>query len=182
MRMRSATLTSMRFFGWLFLATLSMVLMLQLRTLDSGLRTQDTPRGIIGYELAFSRDRAELILETWRNHGVLETARVSLGLDVAFLLVYPIFLAMSVQSLLSAPWMVNPVFSRMGRALGWGILLCIPLDALENVLLWQMISSGASGGRALLAGIAATAKFLLVITTAVWSLMALGRRWIRPSP
>ncbi|MEN9592463.1 MAG: hypothetical protein RJA21_930, partial [Gemmatimonadota bacterium] len=51
----------MRFFGWLFLATLSLVLMVQLRLIDGALASPDTPWGIVGFELAFTRDRAAAI-------------------------------------------------------------------------------------------------------------------------
>ena len=52
----------MRFFGWLFLATLSLVLMVQLRLIDGALASPDTPWGIVGFELAFTRDRAAAII------------------------------------------------------------------------------------------------------------------------
>ncbi len=84
---------------WLFLATLSAILLLQLRGLDSPLRTPDTPQGIVGFELAATRTEAARMLEAWRAAGVLEAAKVSLGVDMGFLLAYPFFLRSTVGGL-----------------------------------------------------------------------------------
>jgi hypothetical protein len=75
----------MRFFRWLFLATLSLVLMVQLRLIDGALTSPDTPWGVVGFELAFTRERAAAIIAVWRSMGVTDSALVSLGVDVAFL-------------------------------------------------------------------------------------------------
>jgi hypothetical protein len=79
----------MRVLRWLFLATLSLVLMVQLRLIDGPLTSPDTPWGIVGFELAFTGARATAIMAVWRSMGVTDNALVSLGVDVAFLLVYP---------------------------------------------------------------------------------------------
>lgn len=71
----------MRFFGWLFLATLSLVLMVQLRLIDGALTSPDTPWGIVGFELAFTQVRAAEMLRVWDSMGVRESALVSLGVD-----------------------------------------------------------------------------------------------------
>jgi hypothetical protein len=79
----------MRVLRWLFLATLSLVLMVQLRLIDGPLTSPDTPGGIVGFELAFTGARATAIMAVWRSMGVTDNALVSLGVDVGFLLVYP---------------------------------------------------------------------------------------------
>ena len=71
---------------------------------------------------------------------------------------------------------------RAGGALGTAVLACTPLDAFENWCLWRMIEDGPSGTLALLAGVAASAKFVLVLATALWCLVALSRRFVNPSP
>ncbi len=161
-------------FRWLFFATLSLVLMLQLRSFDETLRTDETPRGIVGYELAGSATGADHYLTAWRNSGALETAKVSLGVDFAFLLAYPLMFATGIGLLLRTP--ASTWFDRAGALLRRGVLLCIPLDASENLALWRMIDHGASDGMARLAAVCATIKFLLVIAAALWCVAAIGRR------
>lgn len=167
---------------WLFFATLSLILLLQLRGIDAPLVTDVTPWGIVSYELAFTAARAQAMLDTWRIAGVTESARVSLGVDVGFLLVYPWFFRWSI-ALLRRPGFSTPgtPFDRRGALLATAVLACTVLDALENWLLWRMIEQGASSAVALLAGIAASGKFLLVIAATLWCLAAISRRVTRPS-
>lgn len=166
----------MRIFGWLFFATLSLVLLLQLRGLDAPLVSPDVPWGIVSYELAFTTVRAQTILDAWKSMGALEAAKVSLGVDGAFLIAYPLFLWSSVRLLRRAN---ASRFDRIGGFTEMAVLACIPLDALENVLLWLMIDNGASTLPAALAGVAASIKFLLVLLALGWCLVALGRRFAR---
>lgn len=170
-----------RLLTWLFFATLSLILLLQLRGIDGALSAV-TPGGIVAYELAFTAERARAILDVWRIADVTETARVSLGVDVGFLLVYPWFFWWSVR-LLRAPRFgaSGSRWHRAGGVLGTAVLACTPLDALENWCLWRMIETGATPTMAALAGTAATLKFLLVLTTALWCLAVLSKRVVTPS-
>jgi len=68
-------------------------------------------------------------------------------------------------------------FQRLGAALAAAVLACIPLDALENALLWRELVAGASTPLAVTAGVAASLKFLLVVVTAAWCGAALIRRF-----
>lgn len=169
----------MRVLRWAFFATLSLILMLQLRALDSDLRLEQTPLGIVGYELAWSADRANEMLTVWRRNDVTETARVSLGIDFVFLLAYPLMFFTGARLLARDP---QHAFDRVGRLLAFVVLACIPLDALENVLLWRMITNGATDWPMHLATIAASAKFLVVLTVALWCVTAIVRRIITRSP
>lgn len=167
---------------WLFFATLSLILMLQLRGFDGTLRGDGSTAGIVRYELAWSGSRANDILSAWRSADVLETAKVSLGVDFAFLLAYPFMFASLAALLLRTP--ATGAFDRFGSTIQRAVLLCIPLDAIENLALWRMIDHGASDGLAHLATICAALKFLLVIAAALWCLSALARRVMtrRPVP
>jgi hypothetical protein len=163
-----------------------MVLFLQLRGLGAPLVTPDTPWGIVSYELAFTTERAQRMLDAWRSAGALEAARVHLGVDGGFLLAYPLFFWSSVRLLRRADdsradgsRADGSRVDQLGHTVGLAVLACIPLDALENVLLWRMIGTGATATSAALAGVAATLKFLLVLAATGWCLTALARRFIR---
>jgi hypothetical protein len=165
-----------RVLTWLFFATLSLILLLQLRGIDAPLSAV-TPGGILAYEFAFTAARAREILDVWRVAGVTDQARVSLGVDVGFLLVYPWFFRWSVRLLRGPRFTVaGSPMDRTGGVLGAAVLACTPLDAFENWCLWRMIDSGPSTSMAVLAGLAATVKFALVIVTVLWCVGALSRR------
>lgn len=171
-----------RLFAWLFFATLSLILLLQLRGIDAPLSAV-TPGGIVAYELAFTAQRAREILDLWKISGVTESARVSLGVDVGFLLVYPWFFRWSIQ-LLRRPRFsdAGTTLDTVGVKLGTAVLACIPLDGLENWCLWRMIENGPSTSMAALAGVSASLKFLLVFAATLWCLTALSRRILHSPP
>jgi len=158
----------MRLLGWLFWATLSPILFLQLRGIGAPLEMEGVTWGIVSLELAFTPARATHILSLWKSAGVTESALVSLGVDGAFLIAYPMLLYTSIRLLLDRA--VAPVHNlhRLGTRLAWASLACIPLDALENILLWRIVSRGTAGSDILLAGIAASIKFLLVAAALAW--------------
>ncbi len=164
----------MRVLTWAFFATLSLILFIQLRGLDEPLKLTDTPRGIVGYELTWSAPRAQQIIDAWKQNDVTEDAKVSLGVDFAFLLAYPLMFFTGARLLVRSPSATT--FDRVGAVLAKAVLACIPLDATENLLLWRMLDHGADSSLVLLASLCATIKFLLVIATAFWCLMALGAR------
>lgn len=160
---------------WLFLATLSAILLLQLRGLDTPLRTPETPTGIVGFELAATRAEADRMLAAWRSAGVLEAAKVSLGVDMGFLLAYPFFLQASIALLRRR---LRPgALARSGERMARAVLLCLPLDLAENLLLWRMVDTGATAWGAAAAALCAGLKFLLVALAAGWCLLALVTRW-----
>jgi hypothetical protein len=159
---------------WLFFATLSVILMFQLRGFDAPLK-EAAPGGIVGYGLAWSASRANEFLSAWRAADLLETAKVSLGVDFAFLLAYPVMFATGMALLIRQP--IAGPFDRFGHALKTAVLFCIPLDAIENLALWRMIDHGASDGLAHLATICAAVKFALVILATLWCIAALARRF-----
>ncbi|MBL0938756.1 MAG: hypothetical protein IBJ03_07665 [Gemmatimonadaceae bacterium] len=172
----------MRFLGWLFWATLSPILLLQLRGIGGPLEIPGVEWGIVSYELAFTAERAREILTLWQTAGVTESARVSLGVDGAFLVAYPMLFFTSIRLLRDYIMLKTDPLGAIARVLSWSMLACIPLDALENVLLWRMIATGPTAAGALLAGLAASIKFLLVLLGIAWCLAVIGRRLTTRTP
>lgn len=166
----------MRLLGWLFWATLTPILMLQLIGIGTPLEVPGVRWGIVSYELAFTAARAREILTIWSQAGVTESARVSLGVDGAFLVAYPMFFFTSMRLLRDHVMRAADPLSAVATPLSWAMLACIPLDALENLLLWRMIDTGATPAGAALAGMAASIKFLLVLLGTAWCLAVIVRR------
>jgi len=83
---------------WSLLALLlaaNIVLMIVLEPMGESLKNSGTETGIFHFELAGSVDNAEPIMRTWRKAGVEAVARTSIWLDFAFLLAYPLLLAIA---------------------------------------------------------------------------------------
>lgn len=170
----------MRVLAWAFFVSLSLILMLQLRGFDAPLRTPSTPRGIVDFEFSWTAARAAQVMDAWRESDGLDTAKVRLGIDYAFLLAYPFVFFTSILLLLRRPAITR--FDRTGAMLRFVVLLCIPLDAAENVLLWRMLDHGATEFGAHAATIFAVIKFLLVATALLWCIAAIIRRLMAARP
>ncbi len=143
--------------------------MVKLRHIDGFLKSPSTPAGIVGFELAFTRERAAAMLHAWTENGALASARESLHLDFAFLALYPVSLGLGCRMLArrNAGW-----FDRVGQQLSYAVFACIPLDATENLALLRMLDVGASSSSTRIAGIAATIKFALVFGAVVFLIAA----------
>ncbi len=167
----------MRLLGWLFWATLTPILFIQLLGIGAPLELPGVPWGVVSLELAFTVSRASEILGIWKSAGVSESALVSLGVDGAFLVAYPMLLFTSMRLLLTRAVPASAPLHQTGARLAWATLVCIPLDAVENLLLWRLVVRGVaqtvSGPTVLLAGIAASLKFLLIAAAIAWMVAAL---------
>lgn len=122
--------------------------------------------GILAYEFAWTRARAAGILAAWsradaakQEQSLIKTARLQLWLDFGFLLAYPLLLSLLCSLLAESQ---RNRMAVVGAFVSWAILFAAPLDAIENLALLRMLSSGASEGLARLAGWCAGVKFLLV--------------------
>ncbi|MCX6018550.1 MAG: hypothetical protein NTZ50_08625 [Chloroflexi bacterium] len=127
------------------------------------------PGGIVDFEFAGNATQSMRIMAAWGAAGVA-AAQLQTWLDYAYIATYGPSLALAV-GLTIGVWARRGVwFGRAGVALSWGALAASAFDAIENVLLLMQLSGGASEAAALTAKIAAGAKFVLIIATAVYAL------------
>lgn len=156
---------------WLALVILltvaAAVMFARLGPLDELLQ-EKVPAGIFGLEFAWSGERAREILEAWA--GLEAVVRVQTYWDYAFLLCYPVALSLACAMLADAP--ANPV-PLIGIFVAWATLAAVPLDALENLAMLQMVAHGASEALAKLATWCAGLKFT-VLLAAVGYLLTSG--------
>lgn len=139
-------------------AALFVALTAWLVDLDGQLRNEVASAGIVSFELAGSAERASAILASW-DQGAREAAMLLQGLDYLYLLVYPALLYL----------LVARVGSRLGGAweaasagISRSVLLCCPLDAVENHALIAQLTGGAAESLARRAWLTAAAKFGLL--------------------
>lgn len=146
------------FWASLVLALISLVALGQV---DSYLKTEASPLGVVSFELCAYTQSCSAIVASWQ--GVAQPmAGLSLGLDYLFMLTYPAAICFGL--LLTA----TLVPSRLQRAtvlaayISW---LAGAADAAENYHLFQMLVGAQESLHAWAAGIAATIKFAVLIPT-----------------
>lgn len=152
------------FFVFLFLTILIFVIF---RYLDTPLRTSAAPSGIVSYELAGNAAASQAILDSWDSNARLFAA-FGLGFDYIFMPVYA--LALSLGLLLAgnvkAGWL-----RKLTAWMGWGALVAVLFDAVENYALWKMLADGATSPFPEIAMICASVKFALLVTGLVAALI-----------
>ncbi len=130
-------------------------LLVVLAAIDARLRDTGGP-SIVPFELEFTSENARSSLARWGEEGRSD-AKLSLGIDFAFLVAYGAFFSLAVTALCDA--------------LGWrrwSFAAMLPLgaavaDALENVALLLAIGQDGDQPWPLLGGTFAAVKFALLI-------------------
>lgn len=115
------------------------------------------PAGIVTYELAWTKERAGQIINSWA--GLIPTARWQLLIDFGFIVFYPLAISLGCEMLAGSRVNTMPA---IGFFLSWAVLVAGPLDATENLALLHMLQHGPSDTFARLAGSSAGLKFVLV--------------------
>lgn len=128
--------------------------------------------GIVAYELAFTAGKANEILTAW-GADVEPYVRYSLLVDFAFMPAYALLFA-GITLLIARTQ--SGGLRRAGLLIALLPVAAALLDALENLMLLSMLGSPGSiqPGPPLVAGIAASIKFLLLLVAIVYWLAAAG--------
>jgi hypothetical protein len=161
------------FAGWLehralwltvcWVATLALMTILAVQ--GAPLRTGAATRGVVSFELPWTAERAAEVKRAWEEGpgDLVARAKRQIGIDFAFLLVYPLALSLAGARLSESPH-DGPtlVGAPVGVFIAWAVLLAGPLDLVENLAMLRMLGAGVSGGLARLASWCAAVKFTLV--------------------
>lgn len=149
----------------------AILLFLWLSYYGSGLKTPAAPLGIVSFELCWTQDKADRILQGWRGAGVA-TAKSNLHWDFLFIPAYSTAIALlcgCAGTGAGASWRVVLVSLAW---LQWGAAI---LDVIENICLLQLLKTGTANSPMLpiIASICAAVKFLIVIPG-----LGLGLLWV----
>lgn len=127
-----------------------------------------TFRDTLGIEMPFSSERAQMIIESWNKDLRAQAADRQTKADFIMLLVYPVVLSLAcvILSETSYGWMQTA-----GIIFSWLVLLCIPLDALENVMILKMLDGATDKPIPQITTAAAIIKFMLVIMALLYILI-----------
>jgi hypothetical protein len=116
-----------------FLGALGATIIIQRQFESYSLQTEQTPHGIIDFEIARSAERAREIIAIWRNAGLLERVRPNIAVvDTRFIPCYTIAL------LAGCTWAAGAFTGRLstlGRILAAAQILTAALDFGENAAL-----------------------------------------------
>jgi len=167
---------------WLLFATgAALVIVLIIRGLFAGMETTmhtGSSYGIVDFELAFTGNRAGMILSRWDREAA-DAARASLLLDFVFIPAYAVLFA-GITSMLTRNR--SAVWHRGAKWVIGGVIAAALLDVLENaMLLYQLQGDVIRHIPPLVAGIAASIKFLLLGITVVFWIVAGITRLLRRS-
>lgn len=141
----------------------------------SGEEVGDKRTGIFHFELAMNTKNAERIMQIWREAKLETVARNSIWLDFAFLLAYPLVLALF-------SWMIaassSGVFAQFGVAIGYLVLACAPLDAIENVGMLRMLDHGADDKTVQVTTVCSAIKWLLAVIAVLYVVLGIGQKFL----
>ena len=142
------------------------------RFLDSPLRTEAAPSGIVSFELAGSAEKTNQILASWDTRADLFAA-FGLGFDFLCMVVYASTISLSCL-MVSAKHTGR--FSSLGTWLGWGAILAAILDSIENIALWNLLIGKTVPYLPQVAAWCASIKFTFILLGILYGLAG----WLMP--
>jgi hypothetical protein len=110
--------------------------------LPRSLRTRASPRGLVSLALARTPSRARRIRSRWVRLGRLETARATLGWELALIALYAITLLLGIvlaARLAESRAVLSGTRDDIVDAAPYVIAVAAGLDLLENVGSWVML-------------------------------------------
>ena len=147
----------------LFFLCLSTVVMMTFHFIDTPLRTEAAPMGIVSFELAGNTETAREIIDSWGPEATLY-AVFSLGYDHLFLFLYAFTIGLGC-AFISQKFKPEKRFLILtGVVLSWAQIAAALLDVLENYALTVMLLSTWQGPWPETAFTAAVIKFIIVFT------------------
>jgi hypothetical protein len=145
----------------LALAAVALATLCVLAGFDADLRGAASPAGMVSFEFAGSRARAERILTEWGEPG-RRAAASSLRLDFVFLAAYAPGLALLCAAAAARARAAGSRLAAPGAWLAWAALAAGALDALENLALLRVLADSVAAPWPALAAACAGPKFALV--------------------
>ena len=134
--------------------------------LDQPLRTDSAPNGIVSFELAREVESAQSMVDSWDANARLFAA-FGLGFDYLFMPTYALALSLG---LLIAVGNKKNRYAVFATWMGWGVFAAAIFDALENYMLWCVLTDDIISPYPEIAAICATIKFILLILGLVTAL------------
>ena len=149
-------------------------------SVNSLIDPQTTPHGIISFELAKDKTRADDIMKAWGEKAtsgaggkkLIDVAQKDIKIDFAFILCYAALMGFTCFWIAAAQ--ENNFVASVGLTLGWSVAIAGLLDVIENLALLRMIASGASDLLAKIAFWSALPKLIIILYFALPYILLIG--------
>lgn len=119
------------------------------------------PFSIIGFEFAGTPEQAQLMVNTWKQNGVLHSVYFLIGFDYLFMITYASFLWLVC---IRAAIGMSGKWAKVITILAWLQPVAGLLDAIENLSLYQMVTGSLKPLWPTLSVICAAPKFAIALT------------------
>lgn len=148
-----------RAFWVLFVVTI--IVMTSMQVIDTLLKSELAPSGILSFEFAGDLSTAQKMTESWGGRGRI-AAGFSLGLDYLFLLTYAGSIGMGCVLVTRSVSKRTKQLYNIGIMLAWALLLAALLDAVENYALIRVLLGSNLAFWPKVAAWCAAPKFVIV--------------------
>lgn len=124
-----------------------------------------TFRETLTIEMPFSSAHARLIVDRWNKDKRAKAAERQTKADFFMLLLYPVVFSLACVILSET---VDGLMQSIGIGLSWAVLCCMPLDALENMLILKMLDGSTDKPIPQITTVAAIMKFILILAALLY--------------
>ncbi len=145
--------------GTVALVAATLMVLALLGWLDLQLTSAVVPHGILSFEFATTHGRAVEIVAEWRRLGDAGFAAASLGVDVAFLVLYATVLRRGCR------WVGARRWAGASRGFAVAAVVAAGLDLVENLALGALLAGAGPTWLAPAATACATIKFVAAAAT-----------------
>lgn len=157
-------MTNIRIYLTLLVGTLLMQLLLRYQGKDL---TSDSssPMGIVTLELAYTPEKAMVVLDDWKNNNMIPVAKNNVWLDFLFI---PFYMLLFYTLCGSISVRFTGFAAKLGVLLAFGALVAAVFDVLENLLMLFTLSGHVLAVTTALTAFFASAKFILLALCLVY--------------
>jgi hypothetical protein len=125
-------------------------------------------REIVQFEIAKTVDKANAIIQEWKNTGKYEQGIKSISLAYLFMVLYTLAIGLGCRFISACTG--NEILIRGGRLFGWLILGATICDVIENIVISKTLSGHVSQLNVTVAYNLARIKFSIVIVCVLYML------------
>lgn len=130
---------------------------------------------IVQFEIAKTMDRAQQIIQEWKNTGKYEQGVRSTTVAFFFIILYTLSIGLGCRFISACTG--NEILAKGGRGFAWLIIIATICDIIENITLSRTLSGHISKVNLLLAYNLARIKFSIVIVCLLF-IMACSLYWL----
>lgn len=152
-------------FAALVTAFILLTTILSIINKDLKIKNEGVLHGIIDIEIPKNPYRAATIVSVWKKMGVIDKAILQTRIDFLYLLIYPLAISLACTLLVGR----GETLVSVGIGLSWAVLLCIPLDFFENIMILKMLSGSCNTPIPQITTLVATIKFILILLSLIYT-------------